>query len=220
MSVTGSSDSGYVNQKEDGWLLRQFITENDAGANSSTPQASTDASSTMPAVEEFTPLAPKAFSNTGLEDHQLESLILKYLFNRGVASGEAIARQVRLSFPMIAEFLREMKTAQLIGHRKSSGALGDFEFQLTNQGLEHAKRYAAQSSYFGSAPVPFDDYVASVNAQSVNHERITPARLSAALADLSINETMLSRLGQAMTAGRRCSCMARRVTARHASPND
>ena len=52
------------------------------------------------------------------------------------------------------------------------------------------------------SPVPFSEYVASVAAQSVNNERITAPCLLAALKDLSLSEEMLSRLGQAMTAGR------------------
>jgi predicted ATPase with chaperone activity len=137
-----------------------------------------------------------------LEDHQLESLVLKFLLNRGVASGDTIAKQMRLSFAMVSDFLREMKENQLVGHRRSSGVIGDFEFQLTPSGIEQAKRYSAQSTYCGAAPVPFEEYVASVAAQSVKREKITIQRLTRALADLSLNGMMLSQLGQAMTAGR------------------
>ncbi|NQT17198.1 MAG: AAA family ATPase, partial [Planctomycetes bacterium] len=102
----------------------------------------------------------------------------------------------------MSEFLRRLKESELVAHRKSSGIVGDFEYQLTIPGVEQAKRYAAHSTYFGAAPVPFQEYVAGVAAQSVNRQRITPERLEGALADLSLSPSMLKRLGQAMTAGR------------------
>ena len=167
------------------------------------PQAASVQSSRKRCIDgPFTPEAPRSLEETGLEDHQLEALVLKFLLNRGVASGAAIATQVRLPFAMTAEFLRGLKESQLVAHRRSSGVLGDFEFQLTDKGIAQSKRYLAQSTYYGAAPVPFHDYVAAVAAQSVNKETITPRRLHAALADLSLSDQMLSRLGQAMTAGR------------------
>ncbi len=150
----------------------------------------------------FTPQAPRSLAETGLEDHQLEALILRFLLNRGAASGAGIAKQVRLPFAMVSEFLRGLKESQLVAHRRSSGALGDFEYQLTDKGIDQSRRFAAQSTYFGAAPVPFADYVTAVTAQSVSKETITQQRLHAALADLSLSDEMLSRLGQAMTAGR------------------
>ncbi len=191
----------------EGWLLRQIMTE--AGPDQPVPMPKSEFEGRLHNVPTeaaqktpFLPVSPESIAETGLEDHLLESLVLKMLLNRGVASGDAIARQLRLSFAMVAGFLRELKDAQLIGHRRSSGVVGDFEYQLTTAGIEQAKRYAAQSTYFGAAPVPFEEYVRGVAAQSVNQQRITPTLLQNALADLSLNRSMLNRLGHAMTAGR------------------
>jgi predicted ATPase with chaperone activity len=60
----------------------------------------------------------------------------------------------------------------------------------------------AHSTYFGSAPVPFQDYLRAAKAQSVKRERFTATKLRKALGDLTINDVTFSRLGRALTAGR------------------
>jgi len=118
-------------------------------------------------AEPFRPKAPESMAQTGLEDCQLEALVLKFLLNHGVAVGAAIAKQVRLPFSIVSDFVRRLKESQLVVHRRSSGTLGDFEFQLTDKGIEQSKRFVAQSTYHGAAPVPFHEYVAAVADQSV-----------------------------------------------------
>ncbi len=177
----------------DGWLLRALKAEA-ANVQNLPPQA--------PEEDAFRPQAPRSLGETGLPPYQIESLILKYLLNAGVASGASVSDQIRIPFGLVDDMLREMKEDQLVVHRRSAGELGDFEYQLTDRGVEQAQRYSAKTTYYGSAPVPFEEFLAGVKAQSVNHGQLKSHFLKAAMAGLSLDATTLSRLGQAMTAGR------------------
>ena len=53
----------------------------------------------------------------------------------------------------------------------------------------------------GSAPVPFQDYVASVAAQSIADETPRADDLRRAFSDLLISDDMFATLGPAMTFG-------------------
>ena len=80
--------------------------------------------------------------------------------------------------------------------------MNDFLYQLTDLGRERAKRYWNHCTYFGSAPVSLEDYVASVKAQSLAVQPTTAEHLRQAFGDLMVNQKMLDRLGPAVNSGR------------------
>lgn len=149
----------------------------------------------------FLPIEPESFRQADLTDSEVEALILKFLLSRGDAAGRDIADQVRLPFVLVDELLRTMKNDQLIVH-KGSAPMNDYQYQLTELGRERARRYSAHCTYFGSAPVSLDDYVASVQAQSLTKQHPTSDDLHRAFEDLLLNTRMFSRLGPAINSGR------------------
>ncbi len=149
----------------------------------------------------FVPLEPSSFREACLTDSEVEALALKYLLARGDVSGRDVADQVKLPFVLIDELLRRMKNDQLVVH-KHAAAMNDFQYQLTDLGRERAQRYAAHSTYFGSAPVSLADYIAAVKAQSLTHQKPTTNDLHQAFDGLLLNRHMLDRLGPAMNSGR------------------
>ena len=90
---------------------------------------------------------------------------------------------------------------QLI-HYRGTAALNDYVCQLTDFGRERARRLVNQCTYFGATPVPFDNYCAAVNAQSLQHQHPTEEDLKEAFSDLLINPQMFTRLGAAVNSGR------------------
>jgi len=149
----------------------------------------------------FLPTEPASFDDAGLTDSEVEALILKYLLNRGDATGRDIADQLKLPFVLIDELLREIKNEQLVVHR-GSAPMNDYQYQLTDVGRERARRYSAHCTYFGSAPVGLQDYIESVTAQSLAGQRPSAENLHAAFEDLLLNKQMLDRLGPAINSGR------------------
>src|SRR5690606_2048254 len=59
-----------------------------------------------------------------------------------------------------------------------------------------------ECAYAGPAPVPLDDYVASVEAQTIRTEKPKRARLVEAFSDINVEPEMLARLGPAISAGK------------------
>jgi predicted ATPase with chaperone activity len=150
---------------------------------------------------EFMPIEPTSFREAGMTDSEVEALVLKYLLNRGDASGREIADQVRLPFKLIEELLRQMKSDQLIVY-KGSAPMNDYLYTITDMGRERGRRYFEQCTYFGAAPVSLSDYIQSVKAQSIEKQHPTVDDLRRAFADLLLSQRMMNRLGPAINSGR------------------
>ncbi len=150
--------------------------------------------------QRFFPVEPKSFREADLTDTQVEALILKYLIARGDATGRAVAGQLRLPFRLLEETMYRLKGDQLLVH-KNSAPMNDYVYQITELGRERARRYVASCSYFGAAPVALSDYVASVRAQSLEHQNPSEACLKNAFRGLLVNQHMLNRLGPAINSG-------------------
>jgi hypothetical protein len=149
----------------------------------------------------FLPIEPESFRKADLTDSEVEALILKFLLARGDAAGRDIADQIKLPFVLTDGLLRTMKNDQLVVH-KGSAPMNDYQYQFTDLGRERARRYAAYCTYFGSAPVSLNDYIASVAAQSLTAQHPTVDDLRRAFEDLLLNQRMFSRLGPAINSGR------------------
>lgn len=152
-------------------------------------------------AERFVPIEPKSFRSAGLTDSEVEALVLKFLLARGDVSGRDITDQVKLPFVLVNELLRELKDSQLVVHR-GSAPMNDFRYQLSDLGRERARRLSQHCTYFGSAPVALDDYIASVKAQSLAGQHPTAEDLHQAFYGLLLGQHMLDCLGPAINSGR------------------
>ena len=150
---------------------------------------------------DYWPVEPESFRAADLTESEVEALILKFLLARGDAAGREIADQVKLPFVLVDELLRGMKNDQLVVHR-GSAAMNDYQYQPTDLGRERARRHSAYCTYFGAAPVSLEDYIASVQAQSLTGQHPAVEDLSRAFEDLLLNRRMFSRLGPAINSGR------------------
>ncbi|RUL87345.1 P-loop NTPase family protein [Tautonia sociabilis] len=164
------------------------------------------ATSPLPPTEakEAAPFRPKAvtdFASAGLNPALIESLVLKYLLGVGVASGRKVAHELGLPFGPFPEFLRGLKAQQIVTYTDAAAA-NDYHFSLTDAGRARARGYLEECAYVGTAPVPFADYVASVEAQSIATENPKEADLRRAFSDLLISEDMFRMLGPAINSGK------------------
>ena len=169
-------------------------------------------------LENFVPAAPKSLEDAGLTETEVEDLILKFLFRRGVQSGRDIAEQLRLPFGILQAMFQGLKTSQRIVIVRNS-SVSDYEYSITNKGIEAAKQCNERSTYFGAAPVPFADYVAAVGAQSMTRTRITLPQVQAALSDLSVPTPLCIRIGKALVEARAMFIYGCPAMARPASPS-
>ena len=66
-------------------------------------------------------------------------------------------------------------------------------------GRAGARGYLEECGYRGTAPVPIDEYVKSVAAQSITTEQPKEDDLRRAFSDLVVSDEMFATLGPAMT---------------------
>lgn len=147
------------------------------------------------------PVEPETLAAGGMNDAEVEALILKILNSKSEATGRAIAEHLKLSFRLVDPLLQTMKQDRLIGHRGAALA-NDYVYQPTELGRERGKKFAEQCTYCGSAPVPLDAYISSVKQQTLADQHPTEDDLHRAFEDLLIDKSMLLRLGPAINSGR------------------
>ena len=149
----------------------------------------------------FVPTEPQDFAETGLEESDLQALILKLLVNRATMTSRALSEQIALPRPLIAEVLEQLRAELLISIKGSAG-LEDYLYQLTEAGHDRARRLLKQCSYAGVAPVPLEAYIDAMQKQSLQHSRLTFEDLQHTFQDLRLDPTLVSQLGQAINDGR------------------
>ena len=149
----------------------------------------------------FRPKPVNSFEEAALNQSQVESQVLKFLMNIGVSSGRRIAEEMGLPFGPFPDFLRNLKNNQVLAYTNSTTA-NDYLYSLTDTGRARARMYFEECSYVGPAPVPFDDYVRSVAAQTIAAENPKPEDLRRAFSDLLISDDMFDTLGPAINSGR------------------
>lgn len=154
-----------------------------------------------PARVQYRPKPVTDFEAAGLNFAQVESLVLKFLMNVGVSSGRRIAEELGLPFSPFPEFLRNLKNQQIVTYTNSMTA-NDYLYSLTDAGRSRARMYFEECAYVGTAPVPFDEYVKSVAAQTITTEHPKQEDLRRAFSDLLISEEMFQTLGPAINSGR------------------
>ncbi|MEX2176479.1 MAG: AAA family ATPase [Pirellulaceae bacterium] len=148
----------------------------------------------------FRPSEPKTIEETGLTASLVETLILKYLLLIGSASGRQIADNICLPFVILEPIYTSLRQRQLIVN-SGSAQLNDFVYSLTDQGRQRGKSAMDQCSYIGAAPVPLEDYIVSVEAQTIRAEAPQRKHLQKAFADISVEQEMFDILGPAVNSG-------------------
>ncbi|MFM7864805.1 MAG: AAA family ATPase, partial [Planctomycetaceae bacterium] len=127
-------------------------------------------------TDSFVPRQPLTLKDAGVTYAVLERIILRFMFSNSAVSGRRIAAQLRLPWKLTEPLLKQLRQEKHIDLSGTTAA-GDSEFILTPTGRERARQYLLESSYFGAAPVPLEDYAAAVALQS-------PSRLQIRMADL------------------------------------
>lgn len=151
--------------------------------------------------EPWRPAEPEDAYSAGLNESMVEAILYRYLLNIGEAEGRKIAEQVKLPFRMIEPIMTRLKMEQNVAY-KDSTATNDYRYILTESGRNIARNHLADCTYYGSCPVPLQDYIVSVKYQTIEGQYPKRKDLLAAFNDLLINPKMLERLGPAVASGR------------------
>lgn len=137
----------------------------------------------------------------GVNETILEAIVYRFLSNIGESEGRKIADQVKLPFRMVEPLLTRLKMEQNVAY-KSATATNDYVYVLTESGRQIARNHNKDCTYYGSCPVPLEDYIASVKRQTIEGQYPKRKDLLHAFHDLLINPKMLDKLGPAVASGR------------------
>ncbi|BBO30998.1 AAA family ATPase [Lacipirellula parvula] len=148
----------------------------------------------------YRPPEPQTLEETGLSPVVIETLILKYLLQVGSASGREIAARICLPFRLLEELLLSLRSRQMVVH-KGQSQLSDYYYALTDVAQERARVAAAACAYVGPAPVPLDDYIMSVEAQTIRAEAVRRRDVEQAFGDVSVDGPTMELLGPAINSG-------------------
>lgn len=174
-----------------------------AGLPTKMPVSPTDLARSEPpeTIEAFLPSEPRTLAESAVSEAMMEELICKYLLAKGEASIRGISDQIGMPFQIVENSITRLKSEQVLGYVDQS-AMNGYICKLTDVGRERGRRYSDFCSYFGAAPVAFNDYVDSVTAQTINDQNPSEEDLKRAFSDLLIDPAMMKKLGPAVNSGK------------------
>ncbi|GAB4556120.1 MAG: AAA family ATPase [Anaerolineae bacterium] len=155
---------------------------------------------------QWNPPPIRNIDDTGLNQVQVQDLVLKTIYFGGSQTASKIADTVHLPLvglvDGILEFMeKKQKFVEVIGSAGGLGSAGT-QYQITSMGLNKVKEVLERSQYAGAAPVTLDQYLAAMKAQ--NRQRVTanPEVMKRALGNLVISEAMYNKIGPAVNSGK------------------
>ena len=148
----------------------------------------------------FQPLEAQTLEQAGLSEMLVEALICKHLKLLGQSSGRSLAECLCLPFRLLEERFQRLRTRQWLTH-SGAAPLNDYVYALTDYGREQAELLYQACAYVGPAPVPLNDYITSVDAQTITAESPQRQQLEEAFGDISVEASLFARLGPAVNSG-------------------
>src|SRR5229473_6038149 len=151
----------------------------------------------------FTPQMPDSLEASGLSPSFVEEHVLRCLYGAPQITGAQLAAACGLGFQAgigaILDNLRQDHQVDIRGQR-GIGEAG-YAYVLTSKGTTRALEALDKTLYRGPLPVSIADYIASVQAQQIDANLVTRARVRHAFADLVAPDAVSDRIGPAIKSG-------------------
>lgn len=153
---------------------------------------------------DWEPPTVKSIEDTGLTHGFLEDLALKIMYFRGQLTGHDIAELMHLPFATVVSPLMDYLKREQMCEIKGSGGLGaaTYQYNITNKGASRAREQLERTTYVGPAPVPWENYIAAIKAQSGKRLKVNPKMMTKALAHLTLEEDVFRKIGPAANSGK------------------
>ncbi len=152
----------------------------------------------------FGPHPITQISDTGLSKLWLQDLALKILYFQGYLTGYEIAEKITLPYTTIVDkIVDSLKREKFIEVKASTMGLGEgsYQYGITEAGISRAREAIERSQYAGPAPVPLSDYNYAIRKQSLGKLNVSPRALRHYLAELTLSEDIINRVGPAINSG-------------------
>ena len=144
-------------------------------------------------------LAPETVADVGVPKGILEDLALKNLYVGGASSMRDLAKKMRLTFRVVEELFRRLRTEQLCEVTGMTGNVA--EVAITSRGRSRAVELLSLNQYTGATPVSLQSYVQQVRQKSVRDLEVHFSDIQRAFAHLVLDDEMLRKLGTALNSG-------------------
>ena len=155
-------------------------------------------------TQPFAPPPITKIEDTGLTKLWLQDLALKILYFRGYLTGYEIAQAIALPYTTIIDKTVEtLKREKFIEVKASSMGLGEgsYQYGITMAGINRAREAMDRSQYADYAPVPLEDYNEAIRRQGLGKLNVSPRALRSYLAELTLSEEIINRVGPAINSG-------------------
>jgi len=149
-----------------------------------------------------TPPVPGSLAETGLTLEFVSDLALKHILHLGEFRLADLADRLGLPVGLLDEPIELLRREKLVEVRSAAQFVkSSFRFVITETGKVRAGELLEICRYAGPAPVTLEAYRDMVENQSIRNIFIDEAATHAAFADIVISDTMIRRLGPAISSG-------------------
>jgi predicted ATPase with chaperone activity len=155
-------------------------------------------------TQPFGPPPITQIEDTGLTRLWLQDLALKILYFRGYLTGYEIAEAMALPYTSIVDKIVDtLKREKFIEVKASTMGLGEgsYQYGITMAGINRAREAMDRSQYADFAPVPLEDYNEAIRRQGLGKLNVSPRALRSYLAELTLSEEIINRVGPAINSG-------------------
>jgi predicted ATPase with chaperone activity len=153
---------------------------------------------------DWEPPTVNSIEETGLTHGFLEDLALKMMYFRGQVTGHEIAELMHLPFATVVSPVLDFLKREQMCEVKGSGGLGaaTYQYLITTKGAIRAREQLERTTYVGPAPVPWDEYVAAIKAQSRYRLKVNPTIMKQSLSHLVLEPDVFQKIGPAANSGK------------------
>lgn len=147
---------------------------------------------------------PNSLADTGLGQTFLSDLTAKHLLDGGILTLADLSTRMALAGPIVRQLLEFMRAEARIEVRglANDGSAANLRYALTDRGRIGAQDAMSRSGYVGPAPVPLEDYLRIVDAQTVHDRDVRAADMTNAFKNVVLRDEIRDQLGPALNSGR------------------
>ncbi|HWR13539.1 MAG TPA: hypothetical protein VN577_01830 [Terriglobales bacterium] len=143
---------------------------------------------------------PLTIQQTGITPRLLDELTLKVLYLNGEMYVSELGTKLHVSFPVADQVFQRLRRDMFCEVTGMSG--GVHRVTLTSQGRNRAVEALSLNQYVGPCPVSLFDYIARIQAQTIQRMEVTPDKVEAALSHLVLEPATVTQVGTAMASGK------------------
>lgn len=149
------------------------------------------------------PTVPGSIEDTGLPPLFLTDLIIKHISAMGDFMVPDVAEAVKLPISIVNKIIETTKKDRLVEVTGGSSFSSlSYNYRVTDLGKSRGAELMDLCRYVGPAPVTLEAYNKMVAFQTVKHIVVSQEAVKNAFSHLVLSESLLKRLGPAISSGR------------------